>query len=461
MENIFKGIKEMAFPESFIKEEIRRNNVQRIVIFSILAAIVNLIHVVVFYLNLELPGSLGYKWGIGILLSHFTSMLFFITIGSLFYIWKKKGNIRPKIVDAVFVMVFFFMLMLGCTIVSIDQMVTPAITPYLIFCAVISLIILIPPHVAISLYLVSYVFFFWGISIFQSSPEIILSNRVNGLTAIFLGALLSLILWQNTVTRFKQSHIIKLQQKELEENLTALQFKTEELTNANQSKDKLFSIIAHDLITPFNLITGLSEFLKENVNDYTKEELEKHLTDINKTSFQAQSLLLELLTWARLQTGNLLYNPEPVFLTHICNRVVESLTPISSYKGITVELFVPENLQLFVDKEMAKTILRNLVSNAIKYSFEKGVITIEATYDEHYATITVKDRGTGIAAEKIDQLFSDEPINSIPGTSNENGSGLGLVLCKEFVKKHGGEIGVKNSSDQGSEFSFTLPILAE
>lgn len=457
MKNIITNLGINNNPQCFVKEEIRKNNIQRIIIFSLLAIPINIVHIVLFYFNLDEPGSLTYQWGISIIWSHFASLLFFSFTGSWFYYVRKKGRLSAKTIDPIFVLIFFFMLMLGITIVSFDQIITPAITPFLVFCAIISLIVLIPPIFAVSLFIISYLLFYFGIAIFQSNIDILLSNRVNGLTAIFVGILLSIILWRFTVTRYEQSHIIRFQKMKLEEHIISLQNKSNELEIANASKDRLFSIIAHDLTTPFNLITGLSEFLKENIRSYTIDELEKYLSDINKISFQAQLLLQELLTWARLQTDNLLFNPESIQLFHIAAKVKESLHPISSNKKIDIEINIPETIYVMVDKEMTKTILRNLIANAIKYSFEGSKVIVNADELSKDIEISVTDEGTGIEPEKINNLFSESPKQSVLGTQNEKGSGIGLILCKEFVEKHGGIIRVESIVNLGTKFFFTLP----
>jgi signal transduction histidine kinase len=444
--------------EEFIRDEIRKNNVQRIIYFSILAIPVNLFLIIAFYFNLEEKGLMAYQWGIGIIGCHTFSLIFFLTTLILFLTYRKRGKINSRIIDLFFIFIFFIILALGIVIVTFDQMVTPAITPYLIACCIISLIILTPPIYSITLYLISYILFAIGISIFQHNPEIILSNRVNGVVAIAVGITISIILWRNMTTRYKQGRIIENQKKELEKNLSELVLKTEELQKVNESKDKLFSIIAHDLSSPFNLIAGLSAFVKENIHDYSIDQIETYLTDINKASSQTQSLLLELLTWARLQTGNIIFVPVQFKLLPECTKIIESVSSISSAKKIKIEIQMNEQLTIKADVEMTKTIIRNLVSNAIKYSYSGGKIIIRARKENSMALIEIIDHGIGISPEKIDRLFSIYDKQSTPGTDNEQGSGLGLILCKEFVEKHNGRIWVESPMDKGSRFSFTLPL---
>jgi signal transduction histidine kinase len=457
MSKLTRLITDFVGIDDFVRDKIRKNNIQGIFYFSLLAVPVNIFHVISFYFKLEEVGSIGYKWGIGIICCHVTSMLFFTVTGIVFYFQRKKREIRRKLIDNYLYVIFFFMLMLGVVIVSIDQMVTPAITPFLIFCAVISLIILITPVISIPFFITSYFLFSYSIAIYQTNQEIILSNRVNGLTAVFLGIVLSLILWKNTTTRYKQSRIIEEQKRELEANLNELLNKSDELQKVNESKDKLFSIIAHDLTSPFNTITGFSELMAENIGDFTTEEIERNIRQIHKTSVQTQNLLFELLTWAKLQTGNVIFVPVEFNLLPVCKRVVDVIEAISSSKKLKIEVAVSDTLSIVADKEMVKTILRNLITNAVKYSYPGGIISVNARNDGEIVLVEVIDRGVGIAPETVGSVFSTRFLQSTPGTANETGSGLGLILCKEFVEKHNGTIWVESVPGEETRFSFTLP----
>jgi len=438
-------------PDENVRNEIRENNIQRMLYLSLIVFPVTLFHIIFFFINLAPEGTMEYKWGLGIIGSHTFAFLFFVAVGIIFYNQKRKKQFKNFSIDLFIILIFFIMILLGVILVVFDQIVTPAITPYLVLCAIISLIILIPPRFTIPLFLISYVLFFIGIAIFQKNPEIILSNRVNGITAISLGILFSVIMWRNTLTRYRQRNIIEKQKLELENNLLELQ-------DANASKDKLFGIIGHDLTTPFNLITGLSEFLKENVRDYSVEQIEKYLTDIHKASLQAQLLLQELLVWARLQTGNILFNPVQFDLYTVCKKVTDTILPVSSAKGISVKIEIEDPIKILADKEMVKTILRNLFSNALKYTHPEGYVLIKAKREDSVVLIEVEDNGIGMTPEEIIQLFSTTGKKSNPGTLNEKGSGLGLIICKDFVEKCGGKIWVESTLQKGSKFSFTLPV---
>jgi signal transduction histidine kinase len=447
--NQFKRILSSKQPDESIRNEIRENNIQRIIYFCILAIPVNIYHILLFYFNVEQSGTLKNMWRWGIIGTHAYSALFFLAIGFFFYSQKKKRKAGYRFIDFMFVLIFIHMIVLGIVLVVFDQIVTPAITPYLMLCAIISMIVLIPPRLFVPLFLISYMIFFYGISIYQKNPEVLLSNRVNGVSALTLGMLFSIIMWRNTVTRYRQRNIIEKQKQELEKKLI-------ELKEANTSKDKLLGIIGHDLSTPFNLITGLTELLKENIHDYTIDQIEKYLSDIYKTALQTQSLLRELLIWARLQTGNIFFNPIPFDLISVVKHVADGLSPVLLTKRISIETEVNPSISVMADKEMVKTILRNLINNAIKYSYTDGIIYVRAYRTTTNVQVEVEDRGTGIILQKKELLFLPGE-KSTPGTANEKGVGLGLVLCREFVEKHNGKIWVESDPGNGSKFIFTLP----
>ena len=456
--SFYRKIAAFVKPDNSVMEVIRKNNIQRIIYFSFLAVPLNIIHIVIFYLNLGQPGTMEYIWRIGIIGCHLFSVILFLSITVSLYIQRKREKLNPVLIERLFVFVFSAMIFLGVVIVSFDQIVTPAITPFFILCAIMSLVVLIPPVYSITVFIISFVLFNVGISIFQKNPDELLSNRVNALTAVSLGILLSIIIWKNIVTRIRQQNIIESQKKILENSLSELMMKSKELQEVNASKDKLLGVIAHDLTAPFNLITGFTGFLKENIHDYSVEQIELYLGDINNAALRAQSLLFELLTWARLQTGNLIFNKQSFDLLSVYKKIAESALPLSSAKKISITENIEEGVTLFADIEMTKTILRNLITNSIKFCHENGTILVSGIKQGDFALITVEDNGVGISPENMKSLFSGFPSNSSPGTSNEQGSGLGLMLCSEFVGKHDGKIWAESEMNKFTKIFFTLPL---
>lgn len=232
---------------------------------------------------------------------------------------------------------------------------------------------------------------------------------------------------------------------------------TNELKELNASKDKFFSLIAHDLRSPFNSIAGFSELLIDQVRNNDTEGIEKYSEIIQKSSKRAMDLLMNLMDWSRSQTGRMEFNPEYFEIVDFIHEITTLFTPIAEQKSITIAHDLPSNAPVFADKAMISAVLRNLISNAIKFTNTCGKIRISAKDDKEKLTITIVDNGMGIPPEAIDKLFRIDNKYSTAGTQNEKGTGLGLILCREFVQKNGGEIWVESGQQTGSTFSFTIP----
>jgi PAS domain S-box-containing protein len=230
-----------------------------------------------------------------------------------------------------------------------------------------------------------------------------------------------------------------------------------QLRELNATKDKFFSIIAHDLKSPFNAIVGFSELLVEQVKEKDYEGIEEYAGYIHTSSLRAMSLLSNLLEWSRTQIGRMNYSPERIELQAIVNETIELLTDSAKQKGIAISNKIPVKLIVFADKTMIGTILRNLVSNAIKFTNTGGYVNLTAKQVDNELLVSVSDNGVGIRKEAIPNLFLIEESKSTSGTEKETGTGLGLILCKEFIEKHGGRIWVESEEGVGSTFNFTLP----
>jgi signal transduction histidine kinase len=224
------------------------------------------------------------------------------------------------------------------------------------------------------------------------------------------------------------------------------------------TKDKLFSIIAHDLRGPFNSIIGYSQLLRENIRKYKVEESEKCVDTINTTAQNTFNLLVNLLTWAKTQTGQTAFNPEMLELYKITEEVIELLSSSAKIKDISVINNLPAGIKIFADRHMLRTMMQNLIFNAIKFTNRSGIVNIHAIATDDHVEVIVSDKGIGISKEAIKKLFKLATANPASGTSNETGSGLGLVICREFVEKHGGKIWVESNEGSGSDFKFTLPV---
>jgi PAS domain S-box-containing protein len=230
------------------------------------------------------------------------------------------------------------------------------------------------------------------------------------------------------------------------------------LRELNATKDKFFSIIAHDLKSPFTSIIGLSELLAEQVGKKDYNGIDEYANMIQTSSWHAMDLLTNLMEWSRSQTGRMVFNPMNINLAELIEEASELLEESANRKNITIAKDLPEGLTMFADKSMINTVLRNLISNAIKYTNAGGNIHVSAVQGEKELTVSVSDNGVGIKEDTIEKLFLIGSSTSTRGTSDEEGTGLGLILCKEFISKHGGKIWAESIPGQGSRFSFTIPV---
>ena len=237
------------------------------------------------------------------------------------------------------------------------------------------------------------------------------------------------------------------------------------LRESNKTKDKFFSIIAHDLKNPFNAMLGFSELLINNFDEYDTKDQKKFINNIYNSAQKSNKLLEDLLLWSRVQRGAIEYNPKNENLYLLFNETIELLSQLAKNKSISLKNEVSKNIFVKADKNMLLTILRNLISNAIKFTLKNGeivigVCTITNENNQKFTEISIKDNGVGIETEIQSKLFSISEDISTKGTENETGTGLGLILCKEFVEKHGGKIWVESEVGKGSKFIFTIPIVS-
>lgn len=229
------------------------------------------------------------------------------------------------------------------------------------------------------------------------------------------------------------------------------------LRQLNADKDKFFSIIAHDLKSPFTLFLGYTKKLAEEMDSMTIDKIHETAAILNKSATNLYNLLDNLLNWTRMKQGLIPFSPQNIALADICNNAVEVLLPDAEKKNIPLHNQIKTDLTLFADADMLKTVLRNLVANAIKFSNSGNGIYIYAEETTSAVTIVVSDNGTGISREDLTRLFDLTEIFTNNGTAGEKGTGLGLLLCREFVEKHNGRIWAESEPGKGSEFKFTLP----
>jgi len=229
------------------------------------------------------------------------------------------------------------------------------------------------------------------------------------------------------------------------------------LADVVSTNAKFLSLIAHDLRNPFNAIIGILDLLEEGFDDYSKTEIQKLISIANNSAIRTLSLLDNLLAWSVSQNTEKNFNPIKINLRELIINEFESFNSSAAQKQISMDHSVIPNLYVTADLQMVKTIFRNLISNAIKFSKTGGIILIRATEGKQFVEIEVQDNGIGISEKTQKKLFKIEEFRSTSGTNNEQGTGLGLMFCKEFVGRHGGKIWIESEPEKGSKFKFTLP----
>ncbi len=258
---------------------------------------------------------------------------------------------------------------------------------------------------------------------------------------------------QLTLEKYKiqeKNEYIKVQNKKIKSQ-------SDEVREIYQTKDKLFSVIAHDLKNPFNSILGFSDLLLESCQDNKYDNVEKYSRIIHDTSTKTFNLLNNLLDWSRIQTNQIKLNPIQINIGELIHEMVGFMHDFAEQKELILKADVPNDLFIEADRNMIQTIIRNLVSNAIKYSNRAGIITIKVIGKSENIEISVSDTGVGITEDEKELLFKINNKPSKPGTNNETGTGLGLLLCQNFITLHKGKIWVESHLGIGSTFKFQIP----
>lgn len=259
------------------------------------------------------------------------------------------------------------------------------------------------------------------------------------------------IIWTGTLNDITQ-------RKQIEEDI---KHKNAELQRLSDDKDILMSILAHDLITPFNSMLGFLDLLSENLREYDVHTLENYISIVNNSAKGAFNLLNDILLWTRSQSGAIPFEPKIFNLKSSIDEVTEFLKPNANTKNITINIDESDKTVVFADVDMLNTILRNLISNAIKFTDLGGIVNISSERTESDILVTISDNGIGIAPNILPRLFDTTKLYSTRGTANEKGTGFGLMLCKKFLEEHGGEIWAESELGRGSKFKFTLPLNGE
>ncbi len=286
----------------------------------------------------------------------------------------------------------------------------------------------------------------YRINFYQSKSDLT-ENKIFTLTT----SLLNTFNAQKTVREYNKNLRMLIAEKTLD-----LKVKNEEYKNAIATKNKMFSIIAHDLINPFNSLLGFSDILRTQCHELPPEKIKQFSDVIWQTSRSTYDLLYNLLEWARIQTGKIKFNPSKTSICRLLNTNIELLRLQASQKNLQLSFSCNDSIEVFCDSNMINTVLRNLISNGIKFTCEGGV-NVNVFESGTNCIIEVADTGIGISAAKLKNIFNPD-LTSASGTAGESGSGIGLMLCKEFTSINNGTIEVTSKINKGSTFTLTLPL---
>jgi signal transduction histidine kinase len=275
---------------------------------------------------------------------------------------------------------------------------------------------------------------------------------------ILLGAFIFIVIFHSRYQQNQGLNIeLSLKNKEIEDQQNYVQKLNKDLKEANETKDKFFSIVAHDLKSPFNSLLVLTSLLIEDYDTFTEDERKKFITQIKASSENTFGLLENLLDWASAQMGKTMLVQEKIDLSKISDETLALLMPIAKNKSIRMTSMIPKNTIAFADKNMASTVFLNLITNAIKFTPQNGRVNVRSVVQNNHVEVEVSDSGIGISPDRLNNLFRLDKKIQTEGTAREKGTGLGLVLCKEFVEKNNGKIWVKSEVGKGSQFYFSLP----
>ncbi|MFH1050312.1 MAG: tetratricopeptide repeat-containing sensor histidine kinase [bacterium] len=276
------------------------------------------------------------------------------------------------------------------------------------------------------------------------------------IVASVLIIIILLVLFNRYKTKRHANQLLQEKNSMITEQNQSLERLNQELNEANIAKDKFFSIMAHDLKSPLWWFKNVTDLLSHKFDELSKEkimEITKILDDSAQTSLH---LIENLLQWSRSQSGRIEFIPEKINLTHVLKHIMAHYRLQAEGKNINVEINIPEDAEIFADKNMLYSILRNLISNAIKFSNPGGIITIDFKDEQDFWWLSVSDEGVGINPDDIPKIFRIDIQTTTLGTAQEVGNGLGLIITKEFIEKHGGSLQIESEPNKGSKFIFTI-----
>lgn len=468
----FQRFKTPALDQMIIEDEIRAANISRCrVITGIYLPIALIIHFYFSYGNFTgKPGAENWVDG------YLTLNLYIGSISLVLFLtafWLKKTQNEQGLLSAVLPHFVFLLFAIGGATCSIyDQTLNNSITSFLLACLLNAAVLLIRPlHLFIYLSTI-YSGFCYGLYLTQNDQSEMMLTIIDALCMVAVAYAIAWVFWKNNMTRFKQARLIKSQRlilvhqyEKLARSNEQLEVSNGKLEESNASKDQFFSILAHDLRGPLGSAMALTKFLGEGEFESDPEERQKMYMLLQNSLNNSAKLLENVLLWSTNQAGVLNFKPTLLNVYDTVQSSVEVLKIVASQKQIEVLNLIPKELSAYADSDMLHTIFRNLLSNAIKFTPNQGNVEVRSELlsneldGKSMLKISVIDYGVGMSHKSLSNLFQIEKKMIGLGTNNESGTGLGLVLCKDFIEKHEGRINVESKENEGSKFMITLPCL--
>lgn len=459
-ENIRVRLRRLAMTDEEKKSflpVICETNSQNLKYISMFAIITSTLQIVVFYLRSREATGTEWVWRQHIIYAHLAIIGFFMLISVYMYVIRDRQKFSFAWRKPLLHISFLFILFSGAAIACFDQLSTQAITPFLMVIVVVSLLIFISPFFSKIWFSAAFLFFSFLLPVFQPDKTIILSHQINALSVIVVGFLLNLIMWDNTLKHLRQSGSIRSQQQLLEKQNAELLHKTKELKRVNALRDKLFTTIAHDLRNPFHVLLSSSEILLDEEAALTAEDEKTLKRFIQKTSQSAYLRLQNLLEWGQIQRNKVQLTLQLTDMGELIENSIREFEMAIHEKKLTVDKNL-SNFKAEIDPVLIGSAIRNLVSNAVKFTPRNGKIGVECNLNHQFFTIRVSDTGIGMPPEMVKNLFNPDNGTGRAGTEGESSTGIGLQLSKEFVEMHGGKISVKSIENEGTMLTVKIPV---
>jgi signal transduction histidine kinase len=432
-----------------VSEEVASYNINRLYYTALFAIPVHLTNIIIFCCNESIGTPNEIKWQMAIRMCHISLAVIMVFLGGIARFLRKQDTIhlftRIMIGTAITTILLF-----GILITVIDQLVTPNITPFLVACTIAAVVFLMRPFFAALIYTGSFTLYYKALEWTQYDENILLSNRVNGITAVVIGFGLSVVLWKSHCLNFKQKRHIEIQKSNLEQ-------KNKELLELNQVKDKLFTVITHDIRQPLVTMVSLMDLLEDDIEELSSDS-NKIIQDVKQQIHHSYSMVDSLLDWCKNQRSGFSFQPHYWELHETVCETVDLLRSEAEAKGIKIINTITPGMDVFIDKAMFDLVLRNILTNAIKFTGKDGFIRIKAVKKIEKVIIAIQDTGVGIDQTKIQELLNAKNVNPTIGTAGEKGIGLGLQLCKDFIHRNGGDLWAESMIGKGSTFYIAVPV---